>query len=73
MSAPDLDPLKVLLERTSLKNKTADKKACSRELNLFCIPLLSSADFFLNLIFFQEYHQSVRQIRSRSGPTFCQT
>ena len=36
---------------------------------------LSSADFFQNQFFFekffQEYHQSVKQIESRSGPTLC--
>ena len=37
---------------------------------------LSSADLFQNQHFFkkffQEYHQSVKQFGSRSGPTFCQ-
>ena len=35
---------------------------------------LSSAEFFqMNFFekFFQEYHQSVKQFGSRSGPTFC--
>ena len=35
---------------------------------------LSSAEFFQNYLFqklFQEYHQSVKQFGSRSGPTFC--
>ena len=35
---------------------------------------LLSADFFQNQLFaklFQEYHQSVKQLGSRSGPTFC--
>ena len=34
-----------------------------------------SVDFFLNLLFqkkiCQEYHQTVKQFGSRSGPTFC--
>ena len=36
--------------------------------------LLSSADFFQNQLFQkknQDYHQSVKQFGSRSGPTFC--
>ena len=35
---------------------------------------LPSADFFQSKLFrkiFQEYHLSVKKIRSRSGPTFC--
>ena len=35
---------------------------------------LLSANFFQNQLFeklFQEYHQSVKQFGSRSGPTFC--
>ena len=39
---------------------------------MFCF--LSSADFFKIIFFFeklfQEYHQSVKQFGSRSGPTF---
>ena len=35
---------------------------------------LSSVDFYQNHLFqklFQEYHLSIKQIGSRSGPTFC--
>ena len=41
--------------------------------NFACFFFLSSVDFFkINFfkIIFQEYHQSVKQFRSRSGPTF---
>ena len=37
--------------------------------------LMSSADFFFKINFFEkffhEYHQRVKSFRSRSGPTFC--
>ena len=42
-------------------------------LGQFCMLFLSSADFFkINFFekFFHEYHQSVKQFGSRSGPTF---
>ena len=35
------------------------------------LEFLSSADFFQNQSFFQEYHQSVKQFGPRSDPTKC--
>ena len=70
---------KVCLSGPMLRIKTLDELIFINVLNTvqwvifhaFCrLLLFFKSNFFEKL--FQEYHQSVKQFGSRSGPTFCQ-